>query len=181
MNVMSWSSCPPRKCNKKAQPKSPVGARLRLRLAGRPNASLDKGGCAEHPYLCRTASKYPQNRKGNGHTVPCQESARSAPDRGYTAKMATPAPHKFAGLRSCWPPRSAPVVVALLFLNHRPEVAASWARRQPSLTPSKSNTRQPDDHWQRDCPRRRGTPVRPAYAGPAAGESWIRLLTTASS
>jgi hypothetical protein len=27
------------------------------------------------------------------------------------------------------------LVVALLFVNHRPEVAASWAARQPSLTP----------------------------------------------
>jgi len=27
------------------------------------------------------------------------------------------------------------LVVALLFVNHRPEVAASWAGRQPSLTP----------------------------------------------
>ena len=73
------------------------------------------------------------------------------------------------------------LVVALLFVNHRPEVAASWVRRQPSLTP---------EQIQRAADQTIvGSVI--VHAAAAAlfawlalilpsGKSWIRLLTTAT-
>jgi len=73
------------------------------------------------------------------------------------------------------------LVVALLFLNHRPEVAASWARRQPTLTPEQV------EHAANQ------TIIGSVIVHAAAallfawltlvlprGKSWIRLLTTAT-
>jgi hypothetical protein len=71
--------------------------------------------------------------------------------------------------------------VALLFVNHRPEVAASWARRQPSLTPEQLERAANQTII--------GSVI--FHAAVAAlfawlalilprGKSWIRLLTTAT-
>jgi len=73
------------------------------------------------------------------------------------------------------------LVVALLFVNHRPEVAVSWAGRQPSLTPEQV------EHAVNQTII--GSVI--VHAAVAAlfawltlvlprGKSWIRLLTTAT-
>jgi hypothetical protein len=73
------------------------------------------------------------------------------------------------------------LVVALLFVNHRPEVAASWAGRQPSLTPEQV------EHAANQTVI--GSVI--VHAAVALlfawltlvlprGKSWIRLLTTAT-
>lgn len=73
------------------------------------------------------------------------------------------------------------LVVALLFVNHRPEVAASWVRRQPSLTPEQIERAANQTII--------GSVI--VHAAAAAlfawlalilpsGKSWVRLLTTAT-
>ena len=73
------------------------------------------------------------------------------------------------------------LVVALLFVNHRPEVVASWAARQPSMTPEQVE-------------RAANQTIIGSVIVHAAvallfawltlvlplGKSWIRLLTTAT-
>jgi len=73
------------------------------------------------------------------------------------------------------------LVVALLFVNHRPEVVASWAARQPSMTPEQVE-------------RAANQTIIGSVTSSSAvallfawltlvlplGKSWIRLLTTAT-
>jgi hypothetical protein len=73
------------------------------------------------------------------------------------------------------------LVVALLFVNHRPEVVASWAARQPGMTPEQVERAANQTII--------GSVI--VHAAVAAlfawltvvlprGKSWIRLLTTAT-